>query len=107
MKYLLNSAVIPVGCDGVYRYRTVSKEEAVTWLQTNEFESRVGYPENALFIHRISGVHVMVERSEHSMEIGDEALVLRLVYRQQDGNKRNRTKPTDEDFIFGIMERLL
>lgn len=106
MRWLLNSAVIPIGGDGDYRYHTISRDEAVTWLQQGDFESRIGYPENATYIKRISGLSVAINRSESPLQPGDVALVVRPVYRQSTGNKRERFVPDDNDFRFGLLERL-
>lgn len=105
--WLLNSAVIAVGGDGTYTFTTIGRAEAVTWLQSHPFVSRIGYPENADFIRRISGVLIQLSREESLMQTGDEALVVRPVYRLQNPNKRERFTPTDGDFVFGILRRLV
>lgn len=108
MRYwLLNSAVIAVGGDGDYRYTTVSLADAVAWLQTKPFISRIGYPENADFIRRIAGVTVEIARDESPLAAGDEALIVRPSYRLRNANKRERFTPKDSDFVFGILRRIV
>jgi len=106
MYWLLNSAVIPVGGDGDYSYQTISRQEAITWLQSNAFTSRIGYPDNQSFIQRIPGVRVALSREESAMQPGDEALVVRPVYRLRNGAQKSSFKPHDDDFVFGILRRL-
>lgn len=104
--WLLNSAVIAVGGDGTYTYRTITKAQAVEWIQTKKFVSRVGYPDNVAYIRRLTGVIVPLSREESLMQPGDEALVVRPVYRIQTGQQKGQFKPNDSDFVFGIMKRL-
>lgn len=106
MYWLLNSAVIPVGGDGDYRYHTVSRAEAVEWLCSREFVSRIGYPDNQAFLQRIAGIRVELSREESAMQPGDEALVVRPVYRLRDGAQKKSFRPHDNDFGFGILRRL-
>ncbi len=104
--WLLNSAVIAVGGDGNYQYQTVTTAEAITWLQTKNFVSRIGYPDNAKFILSIAGIHVALSREESKLQAGDEALVVRPAYRLQTGQNKGAFQPKPEDFTFGILRRL-
>lgn len=105
-RWLLNSAVIPQGCDGLYRYTTIPIQQAIEWLQTSPFTSRIGYPENAEYIRRIAGVDVPLSREPSPMAVGDVGLVIRPEYRQQSGNKRQRLQVSDSDWTFGLLERI-
>lgn len=104
--WLLNSAVIAVGGDGNYQYQTIAIAEAVEWLKTTKFASRIGYPDNAKFIRSIAGVHVELSREESKLQAGDEALVVRPAYRLQTGQNKGAFQPKPEDFVFGILRRL-
>ena len=75
-------------------------------MRSREFVSRIGYPDNQAFIQRIAGVRVALSREESAMQPGDEALVVRPVYRLRDGAQKKSFKPRDEDFVFGILRRL-
>lgn len=103
--WLLNSAVIAVGGDGTYIYSTVTKEQAITWLRTHQFVSRIGYPDNQRFIERMAGVKVALSRDGSLLQPGDEALVVRPAYRLQTGSQKGQFKPDDNDFVFGILRR--
>lgn len=107
MYWLLNSAVIAVGGDGDYSYRTVTKDEAITWLRSHKFTSRIGYPDNARFIERIAGVRVELNREESLLQPGDEALVVRPSYRLPTGAQKGQFHPDDDDFVFGLLRRII
>lgn len=104
-RYLLNSAVIAVGGDGDYTYRTLSQTEAVDWLNAGEFASRIGYQNTADFIERISGVVVGICRAASELAPGDEALVVRLAYRETDPGTKASQTATRNDFVFGLLTR--
>lgn len=106
MYWLLNSAVIAVGGDGDYSYQTVSRDEAVDWLQSRQFISRIGYPDNVAFIQSIAGVRVPLSREESRLQAGDEALVVRPAYRMQDPGQKKSFQPHPDDFVFGILRRI-
>lgn len=105
-RLILNAAMIPN--PGNYDYRLISQQEAITWLQggqyPGDFESFVGYPDNAKFLSEISGVNVPVNRGECKMNAGDEALVMRLKYRVV--NPATKGAPVNpEDYEFGLLLR--
>jgi len=103
-RYLLNSAVIPAGDAGIWRYSLLDRKQAVAWLRSGPFLSRIGYVQNADILTRLSGIPVPVNRELHAMQPGDEALVMRLRYRVQGmkGGERFAIK----DFEFGLLEYL-
>lgn len=106
MKYLLNSAVIPVGGDGDYNYLTIAREDAADWLSlhANEFVSRVGYAETARFIESLApGVSVPTNRDATTMHTGDEALIVRLKYRVQNPGEKSGLTPSPEDYDFALL----
>jgi hypothetical protein len=76
MRYVLNSAVLTTfGC---YEYEALT-DGARAWLQDGPFLSTVGYQETARALTTLTGVEVLVNRRTIQMEVGDEALVFRLV----------------------------
>lgn len=101
-RYLLNSAVIPAGAAGLWRYGIVDVARARAWLLAGPFVSRIGYPENARLLTQLAGVPVAVDRREHTMRPGDVALVMRLRYRM-DGPKAGDKGFGLADFEFGIL----
>lgn len=107
MKWLLNSAMIAVGGDGDYRYRTINQSQAIEWLKANpDFMSRVGYAETAQMIESLSGVPIPVSRELSQMTTGDEALIIRLKYRLQNPSDKGSVKPSPEEFDFSILSKL-
>jgi hypothetical protein len=76
---ILSSAVIVA--PGTYTYRLLSHGEAVSWLQAGTFQSHVGYAETAQAMSELFGVAVLANRTAAPpLEVGEEALVFRLVY---------------------------
>jgi hypothetical protein len=105
---LCNSAVVAQNNDGTYTYTTITLDQAIDWLQahSNEFQSRIGYPETADYISRISGLRIALCRDPSWLEVGDESLVVRPEYRIQDPKAKRDWAPADEDYCFGIMRRI-
>ncbi|GIW60083.1 MAG: hypothetical protein KatS3mg087_1149 [Patescibacteria group bacterium] len=77
MRYLLNSAVIT--SPGVYFYKHVSIDEAKAWYVEGSVLSTIGYEETAAVLSEILGTAVKVNKIAIKMEVGDEALVFRIV----------------------------
>ncbi len=76
-RYILNSAVITA--PGVYEYCLISPAEAREWLRQGGWVSTVGYAETAEALSTLSGMEIPVNRIIIKMEVGDEALVFRVV----------------------------
>jgi len=104
MRYLLNSAVIT--SEGVYEYRLVSPTEAREWLRAGGWVSRIGYPQTADHIEKLSGVRPELSREASPMEVGDEALVVRLRYRVADPSQKGSVAIGSQDWEYGILRRL-
>jgi len=110
MKYILNSAVIT--SEGVYEYRLITLDEMKHWLKNNDWVSTIGYEQTAESIEELTGIKVPVDRKIIKMEVGDEALVFRLVFPK--GTKRIDPKQKGQlskEFILencemGILKRL-
>ena len=96
-RYVLNAAVMPAGCYGLYFYRPVAPQMARRWGQI-PFVSRVGYDSTAKFLTRLLGIPVPVSRRETVLMPGDEALVCRLRYRLNDPRAKGLVQPADEDW---------
>lgn len=102
MKYLLNSAVITG--PGTYTYRLATPDEAVTWLRSGGWVSRIGYPATADHIKALSGIRPDLNREATAMQPGDEALVVRLKYRVKNPGKKSTYRPGLEDWEYGILQ---
>ena len=105
MKWLLNSAVIPAGGNGLYSYEVISQSDAGQWLVQNEFTSRIGYQQNADIIKEMFGVNVEVSRDLSKVQLGDDALIMRLVYRVQNPKSKGDAVSPD-DFEWAIFRRV-
>jgi len=77
-KYLLNSAVITT--PGIYEYYIITPEQARKWYGDGaDIISTIGYEETANALSLLLGSPVAVNRVTIKMNVGDEALVFRLV----------------------------
>lgn len=79
--YLLNSAVIPDACFGVYEYAPA------TWAELREVcgaapspVSRIGYEQTASLIAQQTGLWPSPSRERTVLAVGDVAYVVRLKY---------------------------
>jgi hypothetical protein len=97
MIYLMNSAVMPAGCYGTYRYwpATIEDLRAVLRGELGEWSSAIGYPQNVALIERWTGVIVPVNRVETRFTNGDKALVMRLTRRVY--NPATKGQPVSEN----------
>lgn len=94
MIFLMNSAVMPAGNYGTYRYRPATLDDLRTVVQ-GEYVSAIGYPQNADLIERWTGIRVPVQRVETSFGPGDRALVMRL--RSRVANPATKGQSVSED----------
>lgn len=76
--YLMNSAVMPAGNYGIYEYMPATLEEVREVLQSGNFVSRIGYPQNCELLEKWTGVRPECNRSETFFEPGDQAIIMRL-----------------------------
>ena len=77
-KYLLNSAVITT--PGIYEYYIITSEQARKWYGDGAgVVSTIGYEETANALSLLLGSPVATNRVTIKMNVGDEALVFRLV----------------------------
>ena len=105
-RYLLNSAVMAAGSFGVYRYTEASAEELAEFLASKPYISRVGYPETAAFVERVTGIRPPLSRAPSPMDAGDVAMVVRLRYRVGNARRKAQQKPTDQDWEIALLERI-
>jgi len=107
MRYLLNSAVIPAGCYGLYRYRPATVEDLQAFLAAGDVESRVGYQETLDQVKAWTGCTLPLNTDVSPMQPGDVAMVIRLKYRVRHTHK-GRTAATvqTEDWEMGRLDYL-
>lgn len=106
-RYLLNSAVIPAGCYGTYRYRPATVDELRAFLAAGDVESRVGYQETLDQIAAWTGITLPLCTDASPLAPGDEAMVVRLKYRVRHTHK-GRTAATvqPDDWEIGRLDYL-
>jgi len=78
--YLMNSAVMPAGNFGVYRYTPATLADLAE-VMSGPHTSCLGYPQNADLVQAWTGVRPEVNRVETRFSPGDRALVMRLTRR--------------------------
>jgi hypothetical protein len=107
--YLMNSAVIPSGTSGTYRYTWYAETDGTLarFIKDKHPVSRIGYADACDMVQDMSGGYrPRLSRSAALIEPGDCAMVIRLKYRLADtGPKRVRMK-NKEDYEIGLLERL-
>jgi hypothetical protein len=100
--WLLNSAVLPAGAYGAYRYAAASWRDVREALARAHVVvhaagcacgrphvlSRIGYAETAHLIQRMTGVDVPLSREVSALAPGDRALVVRLRFRVADPTEK-------------------
>lgn len=122
--WLLNSAVIPAGGYGDYRYSSATwgdlRDAIIGWGTTvvlpadrlsGVIVSRVGYPETARLIERECRLppheRVPVSREISALAPGDDAWIVRLRYRVGDPTTKGQPVSTDpDDWEVARLERL-
>lgn len=103
MNKLLNSAMMP-SLDFSYLQipGRVSPEEFAQTLQSEPFESYIGYPETARILEELSGLKIPISRAQTTIGLGDKLLFARLKYRMPDPGQKGKTEHTIDDFEFAI-----
>lgn len=86
MILLMNSAMMPAGAYGSYRYERATVDD-LRQAMLNGFRSYIGYPETAALISDWTGIHVPVSREVAALAHGDVIYVVRLRYRVAPGEK--------------------
>jgi len=81
--WLLNSPIITA--DGLFHSRTLSLDEARAIVHECGFVSAVGHAQTAAVLSRLLGINCPVNRIEFRQQAGEQAIVLRLSRRLQEG----------------------
>lgn len=107
MRYILNSAVITK--PGVYKYRVLTESKfAEMLLSRDDWVSRVGYHETKRRIEELTHgkLSPSISRETSPMNVGDEALVIRIRYRVADPSKKRYEKPSPDSWEYGFLVRV-
>lgn len=110
MIYLMNSAVMPSGNYGVYRYSPATLDDLAAVLRGEHgpMQSCIGYPQNADLIEGWTGIRPEIARIETRFAPGDRALVMRLKARVANPATKGApvsTDPADWEFAWVDFER--
>lgn len=97
MIYIMNSAVMPAGNFGTYRYSPAKLDDLrrVVSGSLGPWASAIGYQQNLDLIKAWTGVSVPLNRSETTFEDGDAAIVMRLKRRVV--NPATKGAPVSDD----------
>lgn len=113
MRWLINSAVIPVGGAGMYEYSEISRG---VWVATFEETqqptiSAIGYQATCDHVVELVGLRAAVgvgahtpARISYTLDPGDFALVVRLDQRVDDPTTKHDQRPTR--WSYGVLRRI-
>jgi hypothetical protein len=105
MLHLLNSAILVN--EGVYRYRKIEPETAKKMVQgEEEIKSYIGYVDTLRYMMKILQMNIPLNRGMIDMKEGDRALVCKLKYRLNNPKGKGNFTPRDEDYEWGLLERI-
>lgn len=110
MIYIMNSAVMPAGNYGTYRYSPATVEDLAAVLrgEYGPVQSCIGYPQNADLIEGWTGIRPEIARIETRFKPGDRAIVMRLTRRVTDPGTKGApvsADPADWEFAWVAYER--
>lgn len=105
MIYLMNSAVMPAGNFGTYRYSPATLDDLAAIFRGDHgpMQSCIGYPQNADLIEQWIGYRPEIARIETRFEPGDRALVMRLTKRVVNPGQKGAPvseNPSDWEFAW-------
>lgn len=101
--YILNSPIIT--SYGVYNYQKLTVEQVTSLLQ-DDFISAIGHEGTAKLLSRIVGVEIPVNRVQISMEVGDLAIVFRVLQRLPEGKVLTAEELSKVPYELGILEKV-
>jgi hypothetical protein len=96
-RFLMNAAVIPHGCAGLFSYRLATVEELIAFVQTGDVVNGIAYQETLDWVAALTGKTFPVSRATYPLQPGDEAFVIRRTTRPT--NTWKLRKPLDPALI--------
>ena len=102
MLYLMSSTIIPSGCDGTWKVRTVELQEATSFLQGG-FTSAVGHASTAEAMTELLGTEVPMNRITVQPAVGDMFLCFKLDRRPPEGAILDRAQLDQLGFSWCVM----
>jgi len=101
--YILNTPVLTDW--GEYVFRPISVDEALELLEGG-FVSAVGHEGTAQVLSQLLGVKVPVSRIQIRMNVGDKALVFRILTRLPEGKILTEEELKKLPWTIGLLERV-
>ncbi len=83
MLTLLNTSIITAF--GSFDYKPLSLQQAIDFVQTENWQSAIGHASTAEIMSKLLGVDVPVNRIQYAQEAGEQALVFKLKGRPPEG----------------------
>lgn len=103
MLYVLNA---PILTDyGTFKFSQISVEEAKKMLE-NGFTSAVGHQSTAELLTSIFEILIPMNRISIKMNIGDRAIIFRLLTRLEEGKVLTTKEIKELPYEFGLLERI-
>ena len=96
-RYLMNAAVIPHGCPGLYSYRLATVEELIAFIAAGDVVNGIAYADTLDWVAALTGVTFQVSRATYPLQPGDEAFAIRRTTRPT--NTWKPRKPLDPALI--------
>lgn len=104
MLYVLNTSILT--SFGTYSYYEASIDDVKELLSNNEFTSAVGHQATAEFLSLLLGINIMFQRIEISMNVGDIAVVFKLLNRIPEGKILTFDELKNIKYTLGFLKRI-
>jgi len=105
---LLNSCICHN--EGKYNVKKATPEEVSMLYNRLKKERKVvsyiGYPDTAKVLSKVINDEVELNRAEFEWKTGDIGIVIRLKYRLNDPKMKGKTRVSEEDFEYFIIEKI-
>ena len=102
--FVMNSPILTSW--GRFTFWRIEREEAAAILMTSAFISAVGHEGTATLLSKMLRVQIPASRIQIKMDVGDRAIVFRLLERLPEGKVLTEDELWHLPCEFGIMERL-
>ena len=91
---------------GTWEYVAVSVEEAKKFV-SSEFTTAIGHPATAEFLSELLATEIAASRCQIEMDIGDEALVFKVLPRaKQEGQVFDKVELSEIEWTLGLLKRI-
>lgn len=101
---ILNTSILTT--EGTYTLKSISLDEARELVAKNDILSAVGHQTTADILTELLGVSVSLNRILFTQEVGQQALVFKLLGRPEEGKILSRAEIDEIGYKFQILDRL-